>query len=71
MVIDEEGVPHGVLMERDATGSKPGRCLIPVPPMTAMRTGSCRRVRIPFAPIGRETDLDICLGDQPFYEIVG
>lgn len=38
--IGEEGFPHGVEMFSSATGVKPGRLDRPVPPMTAIRTGS-------------------------------
>lgn len=40
MRIGEEGAPQGVVGVREATGVKPGREERPVPPMTAMRTGS-------------------------------
>lgn len=36
----DEGVPHGVLTLSVATFVKWGSCLMPVPPITAMRTGS-------------------------------
>lgn len=39
-VMGDEGVPQGVSIERDATGVKPGRWEIPVPPITAMGIGS-------------------------------
>ena len=46
IVIGEEGAPQGVEMEREATGVKPVdvRELMPVPPMTAMWTGSTGRL---------------------------
>ena len=40
MVIGDEGLPHGVETDREATWMKPGSSRRPVPPMTAMRTGS-------------------------------
>lgn len=40
MVIGEEGLPHGVEMDKEATWVKPGSSRRPVPPMTAIRTGS-------------------------------
>jgi hypothetical protein len=45
MEMGEEGRPQGVGIVRVAATVKPGRCWIPVPPMTAMRTGSGRRRR--------------------------
>jgi hypothetical protein len=36
----EDGLPHGVSRSTEATLVKCGRFSIPVPPMTAMRTGS-------------------------------
>jgi hypothetical protein len=42
IVIGEDGVPHGVETERHATWVKLGSSLRPVPPMTAMWTGSDR-----------------------------
>ncbi len=35
----EEGVPQGVVMEREPMGVKPESCWRPVPPITAMWTG--------------------------------
>lgn len=40
ILMSEEGAPHGVAIESEATGVKPGRVERPVPPITAMRTGS-------------------------------
>lgn len=40
MVMGEEGEPQGVGTSRVAARVKPGRLWSPVPPMTAMRTGS-------------------------------
>ena len=45
MRMGDEGKPHGVSGLTVATGSKPGMWLRPVPPMTAMWTGSARGVR--------------------------
>lgn len=40
IVIGDDGLPHGVVMSRDATCLKSGSSRRPVPPMIAMRTGS-------------------------------
>lgn len=42
MEIGDEGAPQGVVGWRDATGVKFASSLRPVPPITAMRTGSGR-----------------------------
>lgn len=39
----DAGEPHGVTGFRRATGSYPSRCASPVPPMTAIWTGSVQR----------------------------
>jgi len=46
ILIGEEGAPQGVVILRRATWVKPlwVRASTPVPPMTAMRTGSVRLV---------------------------
>ena len=36
----DEGLPHGVLIDRVATGENPGSDSRPVPPITAILTGS-------------------------------
>lgn len=45
--IGDEGVPHGVEGLRDATCVKCGSDCNPVPPMTAIETGSGERCRQP------------------------
>ena len=42
MEIGDEGAPQGVVRAREATWVKCGSSLRPVPPITAMRTGSGR-----------------------------
>lgn len=44
MVMGDEGAPQGVEMVREATFWKPGSSRRPVPPMTAMRTGSAAKI---------------------------
>lgn len=43
MEIGEEGLPHGVEIDNEATWVKPGSSRRPVPPITAIRTGSIDR----------------------------
>lgn len=48
MEIGEDGVPHGVVGLRVATCVKCGRDCNPVPPMTAIETGSGEGCRQPY-----------------------